>query len=112
MLMTLKPISRLAGYHRHLMKQKVASSAITSLGDAPDDERKSRMIKYATSMGIRVVCIIACFYTPGWWLLIPALGAVFLPYFAVIAANQVTHTRGSAVERPGSIILSEQGPSS
>ncbi|MFN3706850.1 DUF3099 domain-containing protein [Microcella sp.] len=95
------------------MKQKAAStSAITSLGDAPDEERKARMIKYATSMGIRVVCIIACFYTPGWWLLIPALGAVFLPYFAVIAANQVTRTGGNQVERPGSIVLSGQGPQS
>lgn len=92
------------------MKQKAASSAaITSLGDAPDDERKSRMIKYAVSMGIRVLCIMACFFTPGWWALIPALGAVFIPYFAVIAANQVTRTPGADVERPGSIVLLNDG---
>lgn len=39
-------------------------------------------------MGIRMVCIIACFFVTGWWLLIPALGAIFLPYFAVIIANE------------------------
>ncbi|RZT64111.1 DUF3099 family protein [Microcella alkaliphila] len=95
------------------MKHKAAStSAITSLGDAPDEERKARMMKYATSQGIRLVCIIACFFTPGVWLLIPALGAIFLPYFAVIAANQVTRTGGNQVERPGSILLSGQGPQS
>lgn len=85
------------------MKQQ-PSSAITSLGEAPDAERKARMVKYAAAMGVRVVCIMACFVTPGWWLLIPAAGAVFLPYFAVLAANQVTVNRGTNVERPGGLL--------
>jgi len=92
------------------MKQKAASStAITSLGDAPDDERKQRMAKYALSMLIRIICIAACFFTPGWWTLIPAIGAVFIPWFAVIAANQVIRSGGNSVERPGSIILTSDG---
>ncbi len=80
------------------------SSAITSLPMSPDEERKVRMVRYATAMGIRLVCIGACFVVPGWWLLIPAFGAIVLPYFAVIAANTVVNRGGPAVERPGTIL--------
>ncbi len=80
------------------------SSAITSLPMSPDEERKQRMVRYATTMGIRMVCIAACFFTPGWWLLIPAFGAIALPYFAVIAANTVVNRSGAAVESPGALL--------
>jgi hypothetical protein len=88
----------------HFCVQPSSSSAITSLQISPDEERKARMVKYATAMGVRMICIAACFVTPGWWLLIPALGAVLLPYFAVIAANTVVNRRGPAIERPGAML--------
>ncbi|MDO9590854.1 MAG: DUF3099 domain-containing protein [Microcella sp.] len=84
--------------------QTPPSSAITSLPMPPDEERKARMVKYATAMGVRMICIGACFVVPGWWLLIPALGAIVLPYFAVIAANTVVHRAGPVVERPGALL--------
>ena len=62
------------------------------------------MVKYAAAMGVRMICIVACFFTPGWWLLVPALGAIVLPYFAVIAANTVVNTGRTAVERPGGLL--------
>jgi len=93
---------RPAGYDRAIMKP--ASSAITSLPESPDDDRRDRMIKYSVAMGVRMVCIAACFLVPGWWILIPAAGAVILPYVAVVAANTVSSPRGSDVERPGSIV--------
>jgi hypothetical protein len=71
---------------------------------SPDEERNARMMKYSIAMGIRMVCIAACFVAPGWWLLIPALGAIVLPYFAVIAANTVVNRSGPAVERPGAML--------
>ena len=80
------------------------SGAITSLPPSPDDERKARMVTYAVTMGIRMVCIAACFVTPGWWLLIPAFGAIVLPYVAVTAANTVNRRAGPAVERPGALL--------
>lgn len=61
------------------------------------------MIKYTVAMSIRVVCIALCLVAPGWWLLIPAAGAVFLPYFAVVIANNVQHGDRGRVRRPGSI---------
>lgn len=85
------------------MKQPTGA-AITSLPASPTEERRARMVKYSVAMGIRLVCIAACFVTPGWWLLIPALGAIVLPYFAVVAANTVAAPKGSDVERPGQIL--------
>jgi hypothetical protein len=84
------------------MKQ-APGAAITSLPSSPTDERRSRMIKYSVAMGVRLLCIGACFITPGWWLLIPALGAIVLPYFAVVVANTVAPSNGRIVERPGQI---------
>lgn len=50
-------------------------------------ERRSRMVSYLISMGIRLVCIALCFVVPGWWILIPAGGAIILPLVAVALAN-------------------------
>ena len=79
--------------------------AVTSLHESPDDERRGRMVKYSVAMGIRLVCIGACFLTPGVWMLIPASGAVLLPYLAVVAANQVTKKAATPeVYRPSQIV--------
>lgn len=78
--------------------------SITSLPRSPQDDRRSRMIQYTVAMSIRVVCIVACLFTPGWWLLIPAAGAVFLPYVAVVLANaKGGGTSPTTVVRPGAV---------
>lgn len=77
--------------------------SITSLPESPEEERTRRLIKYAIAMGIRTVCVLMCFFVQGWWLLIPAIGAIALPYVAVIIANVSMRGVGAAVERPGSI---------
>jgi hypothetical protein len=81
-----------------------SAHTITSLPPSPDQERRKRMIEYAIMMGIRVLCVIACIWVRGWWLLIPALGAVFLPYFAVVVANATQASAGGQVERPGGLV--------
>ena len=45
------------------------------------------MIKYAVAMGIRMVCLILIFVVDGWLKILPVIGAVFLPWIAVIIAN-------------------------
>ena len=77
--------------------------SITSLPEAPDDERRHRMVRYGVAMGIRIVCVVLCLFVRGWWLLLPILGAVFLPYIAVVLAN-VGSSAGGTVERPGGLI--------
>lgn len=62
------------------------------------------MLKYTIAMSVRVVCIALCLVVPGWWIAIPAVGAVFLPYFAVVIANNVRGRARSTVLRPGAIV--------
>lgn len=62
------------------------------------------MLKYTIAMGIRVVCIALCLVAPGWWLLLPAAGAIFLPYFAVVVANNVGGGTSARVRRPGALV--------
>jgi len=64
------------------------------------------MLEYTVMMSIRVLCIVSLIWVRGWWLLIPAAGAVFLPYFAVIVANAV-RPRPATPLRPGSILPAE-----
>lgn len=78
--------------------------AITELPPSPEQEQGARMRRYALTMGIRMLCVIACLFVQGWWLLIPALGAIFLPYVAVVFANAVSRSGGRSVERPGAIV--------
>jgi hypothetical protein len=62
------------------------------------------MLKYTIAMSVRVVCIALCLVVHGWWILIPAAGAVFLPYFAVVIANNVKGRPRGAVQRPGAVV--------
>lgn len=61
--------------------------SVTSLGISPEDERRGRFVRYTIQMTIRVACVIGAVFAPDWWKLLFAIGAVFLPYFAVVNAN-------------------------
>ena len=63
------------------------------------------MVRYAVTMGIRMVCIVLMLFAEGWWLVVCALGAILLPYFAVVAANVHGDQRSPAVLRPGQVAL-------
>ncbi|WP_448004695.1 DUF3099 domain-containing protein [Agromyces bauzanensis] len=77
---------------------------ITSLPPSPEAERRARMIKYTIAMSIRVLCIFAMLFAQGWWLVVFAAGAVFLPYVAVVLANVSGPSRDTQVLRPGGIL--------
>jgi predicted tellurium resistance membrane protein TerC len=83
------------------MKQQ---QSITSLPQSPDEERRGRVIRYSIAMGVRVLCVILAFFLPGWWQLAAVLGAIVLPYFAVILANVAVKDSGATVLRPGAIL--------
>ncbi|CAN5351351.1 hypothetical protein BH11ACT4_BH11ACT4_19020 [soil metagenome] len=74
--------------------------SITSLPESPDADRHRRMTRYFIAMGTRVACIILCFFVQGWWLLIPIVGALVLPYIAVVFANVGSGGKGGVVD-PG-----------
>lgn len=78
--------------------------SITSLPELPAVERRRRAVQYTVAMTLRVICILSFFVVQGWWLLIPVVGAVVLPYVAVVVANVAMRDRGETVERPGAIV--------
>lgn len=61
--------------------------AITNAAVSHSEEMRSRMVKYSVAMGIRMVCLAAIFVFDGWFKLIPVIGAVVLPWVAVVIAN-------------------------
>lgn len=61
--------------------------SITAARAPHSDEIRDRIVKYSVTMGIRMVCIVLIFVFDGWYRLIPMIGAVVLPWFAVIIAN-------------------------
>ena len=79
-------------------------TAITELPPSPDVERRSRMIQYAIAQGVRLVCIVLVVVVPDWWKIAPAIGAIAIPYFAVVVANNVKRMGGAPVARPGAIV--------
>ena len=83
--------------------------SVTDLPESPEDEHRRRVFQYVLAMSIRVVCVVACIWVRGWWLLIPAAGAIFLPYVAVVLAN-VGSRRRSSVRRPGDTSLLLEAP--
>ncbi len=70
------------------MKTHRAQSA-TSLPKAPREDADGRTQKYMLMMAVRLACIILmAVVTPyGWYTFVFAVGAIFLPYVAVIVAN-------------------------
>ena len=65
--------------------------SITDAAAAHSEEMRQRMVKYAVAMGIRMVCLVLVFVVDGWFKIIPVIGAVFLPWFAVVIANGSDH---------------------
>ena len=62
-------------------------NAVTSIGQAPEEERARRFVIYTISMIIRFGCVVLAVFTTGLLQWIFGLGAVFLPYFAVVIGN-------------------------
>jgi len=60
---------------------------ITQANRSLSNEQSGRTKRYLISMAIRTACVLAAIVVPGWpkWLFI--VGAVVLPYLAVVMAN-------------------------
>ena len=59
----------------------------TALPDSPLEDRRKRMRRYSIAMSIRMACLILVFMVPDWWKLVFGIGAILLPYVAVVLAN-------------------------
>lgn len=65
----------------------------TSLPLAPRLDMNTRMRRYLLSMAIRTICFVAAYLLegPGRW--VAVIGAVVLPYVAVVLANATNKRR-------------------
>lgn len=71
------------------MKTPPPPQSATSLPRAPRDDAHARSTKYLVMMAVRIFCfVLMVLITPyGWYTWVFAVGAVFLPYVAVVIAN-------------------------
>lgn len=90
--------------------KKPSAQSITTLEESADVERHRRFRNYAIAMSVRMVCVILVFLVHGWWLLVPAIGAVLLPYIAVVIANNGSRRAGSPIESPDSAAIVIRDP--
>lgn len=68
--------------------------SVTSARPALSDEQADRNRRYLLSMSIRIVCFVGCIVADGWlrWTLF--IGALTLPWIAVVIANAGREQRG------------------
>ena len=74
----------------------------TSLPPSPADDESARIRHYLLTMGIRIACLILMVVVQpyGWYTWAFGVGAVVLPYIAVVIANVGKDAHGTDPERP------------
>lgn len=77
------------------MKNRVQSVTTASPGRSTDLSARQR--RYLWMMGIRAACLPLALVSDGWLRWVFLLGAVVLPYFAVVVANAVARPQGGAL---------------
>jgi hypothetical protein len=70
--------------------------SVTSARRSLSDDQADRNRKYLISMSIRIVCFIGCILADGWLRWILFVGALVLPWLAVVIANAGREQRGRA----------------
>lgn len=60
---------------------------VTDAAPGHSEDLNSRIVRYAWMMSIRIVCFVLAVLTPSPWRWMFVVGAVFLPYIAVVMAN-------------------------
>lgn len=70
---------------------------ITSAPEPHSADLDRRMGRYLWQMGIRTACFIGAFFATGWLQWVLLLGAIVLPYIAVVLANNGTVSNGEVL---------------
>jgi Protein of unknown function (DUF3099) len=63
--------------------------SVTSAPEARTEDQARRLKQYLITMAIRTICFVLLVVIDAWYRWIFAVGAVFLPFVAVVAANAV-----------------------
>lgn len=84
-----------------MRNQTLAPVRITSASAPQSESRHRRERRYLWSMGVRTICLVgAVAFSDPWLRGILLFGAVFLPYVAVIAANEGARRQDGVELRP------------
>ena len=94
-----KPKTQSSGRQSGYVRQNF--SVITDARTATSEEHSARVRRYTITMAFRTACFLGMIFVPGVWRWVLFGCAVFLPYIAVVFANQA-HQRGltNRVETP------------
>lgn len=92
-------------------RREPAPSA-TSLDVSPEDDSRARTRNYLITMAIRTACLILLVVIRpyGWHTVVLAIGAVFLPYIAVVMANARATRRVTGATAPESVAIASERP--
>ncbi|WP_432563405.1 DUF3099 domain-containing protein [Kineococcus sp. SYSU DK003] len=82
----------------HEPNHETASYRITDAPTSHTDDLGVRYRKYVVSMVIRTACFLAFVFVDHWTRWIFVVGAIFLPYVAVVLANAGRETRSAPPE--------------
>ncbi len=72
--------------------------SVTDAAPGHSEDLDGRMVRYAWMMSIRIVCFVLAVVTPSPWRWLFVVGAVFLPYFAVVMANSQRSTNQKSMD--------------
>ena len=73
--------------HAHHGSDEPHVHRITEARESHTVEQDTRVRKYTITMTVRVVCFVLAFFTTDWLRWFFLIGAIFLPYIAVVIAN-------------------------
>ncbi|HVN10867.1 MAG TPA: DUF3099 domain-containing protein [Kineosporiaceae bacterium] len=73
---------------------------ITAANGSRSADMQQRATRYLLSMGIRTLCVILVIVVPGPLRWVFAVGAIALPYIAVVSANAAGERRQRPVSAP------------
>jgi predicted tellurium resistance membrane protein TerC len=74
--------------------------SLTSARRPHSEDQRERVIRYAISMAVRTLCVVLAVFVEGPLRWVFIVGAVLLPYVAVVAANAGRERIGSGPDAP------------
>ncbi len=73
------------------------AQSVTTAAESRESDQRHRMRQYLATMTLRTVCFVLAIVIDDWYRWVFALGAVVLPFIAVVAVNAVApRVRGRA----------------
>lgn len=84
---------------------------ITSADTSLTEDQGARMKRYVIQMVIRMLCFILAIFTTGWLRWVFFIGAIILPYIAVVLANntrQVSNSDAGAEQTSTALVVPQQ----